>query len=102
MSDEPESKPLRPPLGQRLHMNAADPGRRMSELLKSIAADSTQERITIADLLSAMEGRAFGALLLLFAFPNILPSPPGLAGVLGVPLVYLASQLILWRRPFFP
>src|SRR3990167_7096408 len=80
MSDEPESKPLRPALGQRLHLNAAEPGRRMSELLKSIAADSTQERITIADLLSAMEGRAFGALLLLFAFPNILPSPPGPAG----------------------
>lgn len=102
MSDEAEPKPIRAPLGQRLHLNAAEPGRRVSEILKSIAADATQDRITIADLLSAMEGRAFGALLLLFAFPNILPSPPGLAGILGLPLIYLASQLMLGRSPWLP
>jgi len=102
MSDHADPKPARPSLGTRLHLNPSDTGRRMSEILQSIAADTGPERITIADLLTAMEGRAFGALLLLFAFPNILPSPPGLAGILGLPLIYLSSQLMLGRSPWLP
>ncbi|OHC47431.1 MAG: ABC transporter permease, partial [Rhodobacteraceae bacterium GWF1_65_7] len=38
----------------------------------------------------------------IFAFPNILPSPPGLAAVLGLPLVYLSFQLMLGRDPWLP
>lgn len=102
MSDEADPKPARPPLGTRLDLTASDTGRRMSEILRDIAAETGPERITVADLLTAMEGRAFGALLLLFAFPNILPSPPGLAAILGLPLIYLASQLMLGRSPWLP
>jgi hypothetical protein len=102
MSDEADPKPARPPLGTRLDLTASDTGRRMSEILRDIAAETGPDRITVADLLTAMEGRAFGALLLLFAFPNILPSPPGLAAILGLPLIYLASQLMLGRSPWLP
>lgn len=76
--------------------------RKLSEILQTVAQESTADRITIGDLLHAMEGRAIGALLLVFAFPNILPSPPGLAGILGLPLIYLASQLMLGRTPWLP
>ena len=49
-----------------------------------------------------MRGRAIAALLFIFAFPNILPTPPGLAAVLGLPLIYLSSQLMLARQPWLP
>lgn len=76
--------------------------KRLSEILQTVAQESTAERITVGDLLLAMEGRAIGALLLVFAFPNILPTPPGLAGILGLPLIYLSSQLMFGRLPWLP
>lgn len=75
---------------------------RLSELLRQIAEDPGRERISLEDLLVVMKARAFGALLLVFAFPNILPSPPGLAGVLGLPLLFLASQMMLGQSPWLP
>lgn len=78
------------------------PRKRLSELLTEIGADSTRARISIGDLLKAMHGRAIGALLLLFAAPNVLPTPPGTSSILGLPLVYLAAQMMLGRVPWLP
>lgn len=75
---------------------------RLSEIFRDIASDPTQERISIAHLVQTLQDRAFGALLLVFAFPNILPSPPGMAGVLGLPLLFLSSQMMLGQMPWLP
>lgn len=76
--------------------------RRLSEVLEAIALDPLRERISIADLIAAMDGRAFGALLLIFALPNVLPTPPGTSGILGLPLIFLAAQLMMGRKPWLP
>jgi len=78
------------------------PPRRFSRLLQAMADDPTRERISVDDLLQVMGERAFGALMLLFALPNVLPTPPGTSGLLGLPLVYLAAQLMLGQRPWLP
>lgn len=75
---------------------------RFSELLQEVAAAHPGDRVSVADLLTAMRGRAIAALLFIFAFPNILPTPPGVAAVLGLPLIYLSSQLMLARQPWLP
>ncbi|WP_420963153.1 exopolysaccharide biosynthesis protein [Brucella sp. IR073] len=77
-------------------------GRSFSEILRSLAEEPSRERISIQDMLSAMGDRAFGPLMLLFALPNLLPTPPGTSGVLGIPLVILAAQLMLGRKPWLP
>lgn len=77
------------------------PPKPFSAILQDIAA-GPGERISLGDLLGAMQGRAFGALLIVFAFPNILPSPPGLAGVLGLPLIFLSAQMVMGRPPWLP
>lgn len=77
-------------------------GERLSQMLQGIAADETRVAISFGDLLAALQDRAFGALMIIFAFPNILPSPPGLAGVLGLPLVILSAQMTMGRRPWLP
>lgn len=92
MSPEPPALPDAPPPGRQ----------RFSQLLQQVADDHLAERITISDLLQAMEGRAIAALLFLFAFPNILPTPPGVAAILGLPLIYLSFQLMLARQPWLP
>lgn len=71
-------------------------------ILAEIAGDTTRDRVSVGDLLRTMHGRAIAALMLIFAFPNVLPSPPGTSAVLGLPLVYLTSQMMLGRLPWLP
>lgn len=75
---------------------------RLSAILTAIARDGNRQRISIGDLLQAMEHRAIGALMFIFAVPNAIPVPPGVSAVLGAPLIFLSFQLMLGQRPWLP
>lgn len=77
-------------------------GLKLSEILTGIANDTARERIAIGDLVGALEERAFGPLMFIFALPNVLPTPPGTSAILGAPLVFLTAQLALGRSPWLP
>ncbi|MFK8252515.1 exopolysaccharide biosynthesis protein [Ancylobacter terrae] len=78
------------------------PAARLSDILLLLARDDSRERIAVADLLALLQDRAFGALMFIFALPNVLPTPPGTSAVLGAPLVFLTAQLALGMRPWLP
>ncbi len=82
--------------------DAAARPERLSQKLVSIVAGHPGARMSIDDLLTCMQDRAHGALLILFAIPNTLPGIPGTSAVLGVPLVYLTLQQALGRKPWLP
>lgn len=69
--------------------------RRLSDIVMSIDARSG---LTIGTLADAFGERAFGALMFIFAVPNIVPTPPGTSAVLGLPLVILTFQLMIGRQ----
>lgn len=75
---------------------------RLSDVLSRIAGDTSRERIAVGDLLHAMQERAFGPLMLIFALPNVLPTPPGTSTILGAPLIFLTAQLALGMQPWLP
>ncbi|MBY5548500.1 exopolysaccharide biosynthesis protein [Rhizobium leguminosarum] len=77
-------------------------GRRLSSILRQMAADHSRERISIGDLFDTMGDRAISALMLIFALPNAFPTPPGTSAVLGAPLVFLAAQLTFGLKPWLP
>ena len=77
-------------------------GLALSDMLQQLADNGDSERISIGDLVAAMGDRALGALLFIFAFPNVLPSLPGTSAILGAPLVFLAAQLAFNRKPWLP
>lgn len=77
-------------------------GGRLSEILASLADDTSRERVSVADIFQAMGDRAFGALILIFALPNVIPSPPGTSALTGAPLVFLSAQLMLGQSPWLP
>jgi|AGTN01.1.fsa_nt_gi Uncharacterized ABC-type transport system, permease components len=84
---------------------AEAPGRiPASRLLAGFAEHWQGERVRLKDVVDVLEDRAYGLLLLVLAFPNVIPNPiPGLSGILGVPLVLVAAQLALGRpHPWFP
>ncbi|WP_081487569.1 exopolysaccharide biosynthesis protein [Rubrivivax gelatinosus] len=74
----------------------------LSAMLEQLAQDESRERIAVGDLLAALGDRALAALLFVFAFPNVLPMPPGTSAILGAPLVFLAAQLAFGLKPWLP
>jgi hypothetical protein len=82
-------------------MTDASPRTALSDVLQRVA-DEEGERISIGDLLTVLGDRALGALLFVFAFPNVLPAPPGTSAILGLPLVFLAAQLAFRLPPWLP
>jgi hypothetical protein len=74
----------------------------LSQILTDIAADPVRDAVAINDLITLLGGRGRAGLILLFALPNVLPAPPGMSGVLGLPLLYLSFQMMLGRLPWLP
>jgi hypothetical protein len=74
----------------------------LSQILLRMAADETRRRISVADLLADLHDRAIGALIFVFALPNIIPMPPGASAILGAPLLFLTAQLAFGRGPWLP
>ncbi len=84
---------------QRTHAPGKLP---LSVVLRILSSDLSRERISVGDLLSALGDRALGALMFVFAIPNVLPTPPGTSAVLGAPLIFLATQVMFGRKPWLP
>jgi len=70
--------------------------------LLALADDTQRDRISVSDLLHAMDNSAVVALILLSALPNLVPAPPGTSSVLGTPLLILTIEWALGRRPWLP
>lgn len=66
----------------------------LSQILRELSQPG-ETGLTVGGVASAFGPRALGALLFLFAAPNLLPLPPGSSTVLGAPLVLLSPQLAL-------
>lgn len=70
---------------------------RISEILAGITSQK-RKTVSVRDVLEAFGDRAFGALMFVFAAPVALPMPPGVSAILGAPLLFITSQLMMGRR----
>ena len=70
---------------------------KLSSLLRRLA-DEADERVSLREISAALDERSFGAFLLVFAIPNLLPWPPGATLILGVPLLIISWQIIAGRN----
>lgn len=96
-------EPIGPgPAAPAADLPAGARGLPLSLVLLGLASDTTRERIRISDLFDALGDRAIGALMFVFAVPNVMPVPPGVSAVLGTPLIFLAAQLMTGRAPWLP
>jgi hypothetical protein len=76
----------------------------MSSILRELAEDRTRQRITVDEFCAVFKDRALGALIFVFAAPNVLPIPlPGISALMGLPLLFLTLQLTFGRSvPWLP
>jgi hypothetical protein len=61
-------------------------------------ADQSGDRMRIGDLTEAFGDHVFGALLVIFALPNVFPLPPGSSTVFAIPLLLITAQMALGRK----
>jgi hypothetical protein len=88
--------------GQHDPDDAASP-RSASEVLRRLIDTADGEFITIREIINAFDERAFGFVLILFSLPNCVPAPPGLAGVVGTPVLIFGIQMMLGHKlPWLP
>jgi len=75
---------------------------KLSELLERLARDAG-ERVSMREIANALDDRSFGAFLLVFAIPNLIPLPPGATMVLGLPMVFVAWQMVIgYQKVWLP
>lgn len=87
---------------RKLNTPPPEAKKRVSQILEDVAADQRRERVSITDLMRAMEARAVAALILFFSLPNAIPTPPGTSAILGLPLLYLCTQMMMGKLPWLP
>ena len=75
----------------------------LSDLLVRLSR-TRGRKVTIRDIAIALQDRSFGAFLLVFALPNLVPMPPGATFILGLPLIFVAWQMVATPggRVYFP
>ena len=69
----------------------------LSELLINLS-ENAGARTSLRDIAEALDERSFGAFLLVFSIPNLIPLPPGATLVLGLPLIFVAWQIVAGRN----
>jgi hypothetical protein len=78
------------------HSKTIEKPEKLSELLRHVS-DSAGDKITLGQIANAMDDRSFGAFLVVFCLPNLVPLPPGATFILGLPLVFIACQMAFSR-----
>jgi hypothetical protein len=78
------------------HRKVVEKPEKLSELLRHVS-DGAGDKITLGQIASAMDDRSFGAFLVVFCLPNLVPLPPGATFILGLPLVFIACQMAFSR-----
>ncbi|MEZ0172072.1 exopolysaccharide biosynthesis protein [Microvirga sp. TS319] len=77
--------------------------RSASAVLRAVIDNAEGEAISIGDIIGAFGERAFGFVLILFSLPNCVPNVPGVAGIVGTPVLIFGIQMMLGhKRPWLP
>lgn len=66
-----------------------------SVLLAELHDAFPDEKITVAELIDRLEGRAIGLLLLILALPMCIPNVPGISTIFGLLLIAPGVQMLL-------
>lgn len=71
---------------------------RTSDILERLVAHETDPAITLGEIVRRLRARSFGVLLILFAAPMLIPTPPGFSTVAAALIVVVALQFLILRR----
>lgn len=86
---------LTPPEADKSYLGAT--GVPTSEvLLRAVRGDS--EKVSVKEIIDALDARSFGLATLMFALPSVVPMPPGVPTVVGICLLIVSFQMVIGRE----
>lgn len=65
-------------------------------LVRAVQGES--EKVSVAEILDALDARSFGLAVLLFSLPSVVPMPPGVPTVVGIILLIVSIQMVIGRE----
>lgn len=74
-----------------------------TEILEDVVKKTTADKISIHDLIIAMDAGGFGLIMTIFSLPIIIPLPPPFPSLISVPMVVFSFQMMIgWQSPHLP
>ena len=68
-------------------------------LVRAVQGDS--EKVTVCEIIDALDARSFGLAVLLFSLPSVVPMPPGVPTVVGIILLIVSIQMVIGREDLY-
>jgi hypothetical protein len=65
-------------------------------LIRAVRGES--EKVSVAEIVDALDARSFGLAVLLFSLPSVVPMPPGVPTVVGIILLIVSVQMVFGRE----
>ena len=65
-------------------------------LLRAVRGESA--KVSVREIIDALDSRSFGLAVLLFALPSVVPMPPGVPTVVGIILLIVSIQMAFGRE----
>ncbi len=74
-----------------------------TQVIEDVVNKSSSDRISIRDLVEAMEAAGFGLTMMIFAFAVLIPLPPPIPSIISLPLLVFSAQMLLgYTAPRLP
>ena len=64
-----------------------------TKAIEDVVNSSSNDRVSINDVINAMDAVGFGLVMMIFAFGIIIPTPPPFPSIISVPLVIFSFQM---------
>lgn len=74
-----------------------------TEILEDIVKKTFSDKISIRDLILAMNSGGFGLIMTIFSLPIIIPLPPPFPSIISIPMVLFSFQMMIgYKSPHLP
>jgi hypothetical protein len=102
-ADTETARARKSPYREESEFHRAHQHQSASAVLRAVIDEAKGETISIGAIIEAFGERAFGFVLILFSLPNCVPNVPGIAGIVGTPVLIFGIQMMLGHtRPWLP
>lgn len=66
-----------------------------TQAIEDVVNQSSADKISISDLVRAMEAAGYGLVMIIFSLATVMPLPPPIPNVFSIPIVIFAAQMIM-------
>lgn len=66
-----------------------------TQAIEDVVNQSSADKISIADLVRAMEAAGYGLVMIIFSLASVMPLPPPLPNIFALPILIFSTQMMI-------